>query len=61
MMESGMGKQEQHGHGLGHWTPKDRVGQPVEIATSYVFLASSEGQFVSGQTLHPNGGIVLNG
>jgi len=39
----------------------DRVGQPSEIATSYVFLASKESVFMSGQTLHPNGGIVVNG
>lgn len=61
MMASGVDKAGQHGHGLGNWTPMDRVGQPVEIATSYVFLAANESQFMSGQTLHPNGGIVVNG
>jgi NAD(P)-dependent dehydrogenase (short-subunit alcohol dehydrogenase family) len=54
-------EQIQKGHGLGNWTPMDRVGQPSEIATSYVFLASKESAFMSGQTLHPNGGIVVNG
>ena len=50
-----------HGHGLGNWTPMQRVGEPGEVATSYVFLASKEAGFFSGQTLHPNGGLVVNG
>jgi NAD(P)-dependent dehydrogenase (short-subunit alcohol dehydrogenase family) len=50
-----------HGHGLGNWTPMQRVGDPGEVATSYVFLASKEAAFFSGQTLHPNGGLVVNG
>jgi len=58
---SGVSKEGQKGHGLGNWTPMDRLGQPSEIATSYVFLASRESAFISGQTLHPNGGIVVNG
>ncbi|OAQ74368.1 oxidoreductase, short-chain dehydrogenase/reductase family [Pochonia chlamydosporia 170] len=61
LVASGVDKPGQHGHGLGNWTPMGRVGQPVEIATSYVFLAANESQFMSGQTLHPNGGIVVNG
>jgi len=61
LVASGVDKPGQHGHGLGNWTPMDRVGQPVEVATSYVFLAANESQFMSGQTLHPNGGIVVNG
>lgn len=51
----------EHPHGLGNWTPMQRVGQAAEVATSYVFLASKEGAFFSGQTLHPNGGIVVHG
>ncbi|KAG8420766.1 hypothetical protein J3459_008631 [Metarhizium acridum] len=61
LVASGVEKSGQHGHGLGNWTPMDRIGQPVEVATSYVFLAGSDSQFMSGQTLHPNGGIVVNG
>ncbi|GAO18903.1 uncharacterized protein UV8b_02770 [Ustilaginoidea virens] len=61
LVASGVDEKGQKGHGLGNWTPMDRIGQPVEVATSYVFLASSESQFMSGQTLHPNGGIVVNG
>jgi NAD(P)-dependent dehydrogenase (short-subunit alcohol dehydrogenase family) len=48
-------------HRLGYHTPMDRLGQPAEVATSYVFLASGDAAFMSGQTMHPNGGIVVNG
>jgi NAD(P)-dependent dehydrogenase (short-subunit alcohol dehydrogenase family) len=37
-----------------------RPGQPCEVATCYVFLASEDSSYISGQTLHPNGGTVLN-
>jgi NAD(P)-dependent dehydrogenase (short-subunit alcohol dehydrogenase family) len=46
---------------FGVQTPLGRIGQPAEIATSYVFLASDDSAFMSGQTLHPNGGSVVNG
>ena len=46
---------------FGQQTPFGRIGQPEEIAPSYVFLASSDASFMSGQTLHPNGGTVVNG
>ncbi|KAK6951289.1 hypothetical protein Daesc_007820 [Daldinia eschscholtzii] len=61
LVATGVSEQGQKGHGLGNWTPMERLGQPSEIATSYVFLAGSESAFMSGQTLHPNGGIVVNG
>ncbi|WP_066039486.1 SDR family oxidoreductase [Herbiconiux solani] len=35
-----------------------RAGQPAEIAPAYVFLASAEASFVSGETLNVNGGMV---
>ncbi|MBD2578744.1 SDR family oxidoreductase [Oscillatoria sp. FACHB-1406] len=38
-----------------------RPGQPVEVATSYVFLASEDSSYFTGQVLHPNGGTVING
>lgn len=60
-MTSGVDTQGQHGHGLGNWTPMDRVGQPAEVAMSYVFLASNDSQFMSGQTLYSNGSSVVNG
>ncbi|KAF1738091.1 putative oxidoreductase YhxC [Beauveria bassiana] len=61
MLASSVDKKGQEGHGLGNSTPMGRLGQPSEVATTYVFLASGESQFMSGQTLHPNGGIVVNG
>jgi len=41
--------------------PIGRPGQPSEVATCFVFLASSDSSFMSGQSLHPNGGVVVNG
>ncbi len=38
-----------------------RAGQPSECAPAYVFLASKDGSYMSGQVLHPNGGDVING
>lgn len=42
-------------------TPMERPGQPEEVAPCYVFLASDDSSYMSGQTLHPNGGEVVNG
>jgi NAD(P)-dependent dehydrogenase (short-subunit alcohol dehydrogenase family) len=41
--------------------PMKRAGQPEEVAPSYVFLASDDSSYISGQILHPNGGEVING
>ena len=41
---------------FGNDTHMKRAAQPGEIATAYVFLASADGVFYTGQTLHPNGG-----
>jgi NAD(P)-dependent dehydrogenase (short-subunit alcohol dehydrogenase family) len=40
-------------------TPMKRAGQPNEVAPCYVFLASDEASYLSGQILHPNGGKVV--
>ncbi|MFW5641794.1 MAG: SDR family oxidoreductase [Roseicyclus sp.] len=45
--------------GFGNHVPLGRPGQPWEVATSYLFLASSDGAYFSGQTLHPNGGMIV--
>jgi NAD(P)-dependent dehydrogenase (short-subunit alcohol dehydrogenase family) len=42
-------------------TPMKRPGQPEEVAPSYVFLASDDSSYMTGQVLHPNGGEVVNG
>jgi NAD(P)-dependent dehydrogenase (short-subunit alcohol dehydrogenase family) len=39
--------------------PMRRPGQPNEVAPCYVFLASDEASYISGQVLHPNGGNVV--
>lgn len=36
--------------------PLGRVGQPADVAPSYVFLASQDAAYMTGQVLHPNGG-----
>jgi NAD(P)-dependent dehydrogenase (short-subunit alcohol dehydrogenase family) len=41
--------------------PMKRAGQPEEVAPSYVFLASDDSSYMSGQILHPNGGEIING
>jgi NAD(P)-dependent dehydrogenase (short-subunit alcohol dehydrogenase family) len=46
---------------FGSDTPLKRAGQPAEVAPSYVFLASEDASYISGQVLHPNGGEVING
>jgi NAD(P)-dependent dehydrogenase (short-subunit alcohol dehydrogenase family) len=42
-------------------TPLGRAGQPDEVAPCYVFLASNDSAYMTGQVLHPNGGRVVNG
>lgn len=45
---------------FGKQAPMGRAGQPEEVAPSYVFLASDDGSYFTGQVLHPNGGYVVN-
>ncbi len=46
---------------FGSDVPLRRAGQPEEVAPSYVFLASDDASYMTGQVLHPNGGTVING
>jgi NAD(P)-dependent dehydrogenase (short-subunit alcohol dehydrogenase family) len=46
---------------FGSDVPMGRPGQPDEVAPCYVFLASSDASYISGQVLHPNGGTIVNG
>jgi NAD(P)-dependent dehydrogenase (short-subunit alcohol dehydrogenase family) len=41
--------------------PLARAGQPEEVSPCYVFLASDDASYMTGQVLHPNGGSVVNG
>jgi len=52
---------EEHVAEFGKDTPFKRPGQPCEVAPCYVFLASEDSSYISGQVLHPNGGQVVNG
>ncbi len=45
---------------FGSDTPLGRVGQPEEVAPCYVFLASEDASYITGQVLHPNGGEIVN-
>ena len=46
---------------FGDNTPLKRPGQPVELAEAYVFLASDGSTYMTGQTIHINGGTIING
>ncbi|MBU3158637.1 SDR family oxidoreductase [Clostridium frigoris] len=46
---------------FGSNTPMGRPGQPVELAETYVFLASNGASYISGETIHVNGCTVING
>lgn len=46
---------------FGSEVPLKRPGQPSEVAPCFVFLASDDSSYMTGQILHPNGGEVING
>jgi NAD(P)-dependent dehydrogenase (short-subunit alcohol dehydrogenase family) len=46
---------------FGKDTPMGRAGQPNEVAPSFLFLACEDSSYMTGQVLHPNGGIIVNG
>jgi len=46
---------------FGKDTPLGRPGQPVELAEAYVYLASSDSSYMTGQTIYINGGSIING
>ncbi len=52
---------EEKVEGFGEDTPLQRAGQPDEVAPCYVFLASEDSSYITGQVLHPNGGELING
>lgn len=45
---------------FGKNVPMERPGEPDEVAPAYVFLASSDASYMTGQVLHPNGGEIVN-
>ena len=46
---------------FGNQVPMKRPGQPSEIAPAYVFLASQDSSYMTGQVIHANGGEIING
>lgn len=46
---------------FGQDTPLGRAGQPSEVAPAYVFLASEDSSYVTGQFIHVNGGEIVGG
>jgi NAD(P)-dependent dehydrogenase (short-subunit alcohol dehydrogenase family) len=46
---------------FGSEVPLKRAGETSEIAPCYVFLASDDSSYITGQFLHPNGGEIVNG
>lgn len=50
-----------HVQNFGKDVPLGRPGQPVEVASSYAFLASDDASYITGQVIHPNGGEIING
>jgi NAD(P)-dependent dehydrogenase (short-subunit alcohol dehydrogenase family) len=52
---------KQHVAQFGSDVPMKRAGEPAEVAPCFVFLASSDSSYMTGQVLHPNGGEIING
>lgn len=46
---------------FGSDVPMERAGEPAEVAPAYLFLASQDSSYMTGQFLHPNGGEIVNG
>jgi NAD(P)-dependent dehydrogenase (short-subunit alcohol dehydrogenase family) len=52
---------EDHVRKFGKDVPLGRAGQPSEVGPSYVFLASDDASYITGQVIHPNGGTPVGG
>ena len=46
---------------FGKDNPMGRAGQPSEVGPAYVFLASADSSYITGQIIHINGGEIING
>ena len=40
--------------------PMNRIGKPKDLSSAIIFLASQESSYITGQTLHINGGLYMN-
>ena len=45
---------------FGENVPLNRAGEPSEVATCFLFLASDQSSYITGQFIHPNGGEIIN-
>ncbi len=45
---------------FGSEVPMKRAGEPLEVASCYLFLACDDSSYMTGQVLHPNGGEIIN-
>lgn len=52
---------EEQVQSFGTRVPLGHAAQPADIAPCYVFLASDDSRYMTGQVLHPNGGEIING
>ncbi len=48
-------------HFLYSFPPQHRKRQPGEVSPCYVFFASDDASYMTGQVLHPNGGTIVGG
>ena len=46
---------------FGSDVPMKRAGETAEVAPAYLFLASEDASYITGQVIHPNGGEIVNG
>lgn len=60
LIPSSFRKEEKVKH-FGESAPMGRVGQPNEVAPCHLFLACEDSSYMTGQTLHPNGGEIIGG
>jgi NAD(P)-dependent dehydrogenase (short-subunit alcohol dehydrogenase family) len=51
----------EHVKNFGKQTPMGRAGYPYEVAPAYVFLASEDASYITGQIIHINGGEIVGG
>jgi NAD(P)-dependent dehydrogenase (short-subunit alcohol dehydrogenase family) len=55
------GKPPEEMKDFGKDTPMGRPGEPNEVAPAFLFLACEDSSYMTGQVLHPNGGVIVNG
>lgn len=51
----------EHVEQFGKQTPMKRSGEPSEVAPAFIFLASDDASYITGQVIHVNGGTIVNG